>query len=76
MTTALANYAIEWMKSMQRSHEERVDLLFAYLNTHGQSNYDPSVTQLEHACRQRIWPQITSPLVVASLLRHRPSDDR
>ena len=50
MTTALADHAIEWMKSMQAGcREERVDLLFAYLNTHGQSSYDPSVTQLEHA---------------------------
>ena len=48
--TALADHAMEWMKSMQAgSREERVDLLFDYLNTHGQSSYDPSVTQLEHA---------------------------
>ena len=72
MTAALANHSIEWMKSMQAgSHEERVDLLFAYLNTHGQSSYDPSVTQLEHALQTAHLAQQESQqphLVVASLL--------
>ena len=70
--TALADHAIEWMKSMQAgSREERVDLLFAYLNTHGQSSYDPSVTQLEHALQTAHLAQQESQqphLVVASLL--------
>ena len=72
MTTALADHAMEWMKSMQAgSREERVDLLFAYLNTHGQSSYDPSVTQLEHALQTAHLAQQESHqphLVVASLL--------
>ena len=70
--TALANHAMEWMKSMQAgSREERVDLLFAYLNTHGHSSYDPSVTQLEHALQTAHLAQQESQqphLVVASLL--------
>ena len=72
MTTALADHAMEWMKSMQAgSREERVDLLFDYLNTHGQSSYDPSVTQLEHALQTaHLAHQETQQphLVVASLL--------
>ena len=72
MTTALADHAMEWMKSMQAgSREERVDLLFDYLNTHGQSSYDPSVTQLEHALQTARLAQQESQqphLVVASLL--------
>ena len=72
MTTALADHAIGWMKSMQAGcREERVDLLFAYLNTHGQSSYDPSVTQLEHALQTAHLAQQESQqphLVVASLL--------
>ena len=70
--TALADHAMEWMKSMQAgSREERVGLLFDYLNTHGQSSYDPSVTQLEHALQTAHLAQQESQqphLVVASLL--------
>ena len=70
--TALANHAIEWMKAMgEGSRDERVDRLFAYLHTHGQSSYDPSVTQLEHALQTAHLAQQESHqphLVVASLL--------
>ena len=68
----MADPAVKWMNSMQASsREERVDLLFAYLNTHGQSSYEPSVTQLEHALQTaHLAHQETQQphLVVASLL--------
>ena len=52
------------------SREERVDLLFAYLNTHGQSTYDPSVTQLAHSLQtaHQAKQESHQPDLVASLL--------
>ena len=72
MTTAVDDHAMEWMNSMKASRrEERVDLLFAYLHTHGQSSYDPSVTQLKHVLQTAHLAQQESHqphLVVTSLL--------
>ena len=70
--TALADHAMTWMNSMQTaSRQARVDLLFDYLKSHGQSSYDPSVSQLEHALQTAHLAQQESQLphlVVASLL--------
>lgn len=54
------------------SNDERVDILFDYMLRRGQSNYDESVTQLEHALQAAFLAKRSGaePVVIVAALLH------
>ena len=67
-----SNYAPLWSELKQCGNKnEVISLLFSYLREKGQSNYDESVTQYEHAVQAAalaVEAKVASSSVAASLV--------